>query len=533
MALPSATGSATRGRLMGARLTGSVRTSLLVWLGVGGAAATFVGLALIWIFAVPPFLPADESAHTDYAMQVTHGHLPVAGQPFHAEFPQQGQRTLRQHVSNHPPLYYVFAGPVLRIGQAIHRPMVGILATRGLSATFGLIAVVLTAILAGVVARNASRRARAQLMIVAAGLVATVPSFVAAAGAIQNDSITIAFTIATLLLLGVLVQRGASVKLVIALALCCTGGMLSRATFIQVELVVLITVVLAALWPKEGPIRPLDKDRVRAAIWQAGTIGIVSFLGAGWFYLLNKHRYGDFVGGSAVYALVANRSLEPGAESLTSFFLYPRSWWIQIVQLVGGYGELKITQPPRIVHLTTVLSVILIAALAATLVALARGRRWSDRRGWMLAAGLFVVLAISFLELADHATQHGSENNRYLLDGLAFWGIGVGTGLLLLGFRRLPLIPLVVSAIGVYGSIHFTLIIARRQPLLAGRGWFDALATSMDALGMPAARVILVLFLALIVAGLLVQLITLCWLGNRLATESGNTPRHARQEATA
>jgi hypothetical protein len=312
--------------------------------------------------------------------------------------------------------------------------------------------------------------------------------------------------------------------------------MLSRATFIQVLLVVLITVLVAAVWPTDGsPVFPLQGDRVRAGILRAVVIGGVSFLGAGWFYILNKHRYGDFVGGSAVYAIVANRAIEPGADSLTSFFLYPRSWWIQVVQLVGGYGELKVSQPARIVHLTTLLSIILIAALAAVFVALARNRRWDDRRGWLLIGGLFVVLAISFIEIADHATQHGSENNRYLLDGVAFWGVGVGAGLLLLGSRRLPVMPLVVSLLGIYGSIHFTLIIAGRQPLLRGRGWFDALATSMDHLGMPAPRLILGLFLALIAAGVLAQTVALCWLGNWLAHD--RTPvvdrEQAPQEATA
>jgi hypothetical protein len=146
-----------------------------------------------------------------------------------------------------------------------------------------------------------------------------------------------------------------------------------------------------------------------------------------------------------------------------------------------------------------------------------------------------VVLAISFIEIADHATQHGSENNRYLLDGVAFWGVGVGAGLLLLGSRRLPVMPLVVSLLGIYGSIHFTLIIAGRQPLLRGRGWFDALATSMDHLGMPAPRLILGLFLALIAAGVLAQAVALCWLGNWLAHDP--TPvadrEQAPQEATA
>jgi 4-amino-4-deoxy-L-arabinose transferase-like glycosyltransferase len=497
--------------------------------------ATFTALTLIWVFAVPPFLPADESAHTDYAMQVTHGHLPIAGQPFHAEFPQLGQRTLRQHVSNHPPLYYVFAGPVLRIGAFVGRPLVGILAARGLTAIFGLVAVGLAAVLAGLVARSASRRARAQLMIVAAGLTATIPSFIAASGAIQNDSLTILFTMAALSLLAWVVRCGATRRRIAALAICCTAGMLSRSTFIQVLLVVLITVFVVAIWPQDGKILPLQRDRVKTGLLQVVVIGGVSFLGAGWFYILNKHRYGDFVGANAVNKLVAGRALEPGATSLFSFFTYPRTWWIQIVQLSGGYGELRLRQPATIEHLSTVLAVILCASVAAVLFSIARGRQWNDRRGWLLVAGLFVVLAISFAEIAVHATQHGSENNRYLLDGIAFWGVGVGGALLLLGFRRLPLIPLAVMVLGSIGALRYTLFIARRQPILAGRGWFDALATSMAHVGLPGARAILGLFIALLVAGLLAQAIALVWLGNRVVDDpvTKPAPKHAAQEASA
>lgn len=498
--------------------------------------ATFTALTLIWVFAVPPFLPADESAHTDYAMQVTHGHLPIAGQPFHAEFPQLGQRTLRQHVSNHPPLYYVFAGPVLRIGAAVGRPLVGILAARGLTALFGLAAVVLAAVLAGLVARTAGRRARAQLMVVAAGLTATIPSFVAASGAVQNDSLTILFTMAALSLLAWVVRSGATRGRIAALTICCTAGMLCRSTFIQVLLVVLITVFVAANWPREGKILPLHRDRIRAGLLQVAVIGGVAFLGAGWFYILNKHRYGDFVGANAVNKLVAGRALEPGAESLFSFFTYPRTWWIQIVQLSGGYGELRLHQPATIEHLATLLAVLLCASVGAVLFAVARGRGWNDRRGWLLVAGLFVVLAISFIEIAVHATAHGSENNRYLLDGIAFWGVGVGGALLLLGFRRAPVVPLAVMVIGSIGALRYMLFIARRQPILAGRGWFDALATSMAHVGMPGARAVLGLFVALLVAGLLAQAIALVWLGNRVVDDPvlrQTPPKHAAQEASA
>jgi hypothetical protein len=205
------------------------------------------------------------------------------------------------------------------------------------------------------------------------------------------------------------------------------------------------------------------------------------------------------------------------------------------VQLSGGYGELRLRQPATIEHLSTVLAVILCASVAAVLFSIARGRQWNDRRGWLLVAGLFVVLAISFAEIAVHATQHGSENNRYLLDGIAFWGVGVGGALLLLGFRRLPLIPLAVMVLGSIGALRYTLFIARRQPILAGRGWFDALATSMAHVGLPGARAILGLFIALLVAGLLAQAIALVWLGNRVVDDpvTKPAPKHAAQEASA
>ena len=72
----------------------------------------------------------DERAHVDYAWQVAHGHLPVAATEFTAEFPELGQKSYFQHVSNHPPLYYAIAGPVLRAANATGHPASGLYALR-------------------------------------------------------------------------------------------------------------------------------------------------------------------------------------------------------------------------------------------------------------------------------------------------------------------------------------------------------------------------------------------------------------------
>ncbi len=126
--------------------------------GLRGVLLLYAGLVLVWVFCVPLFGPADERAHVDYAWQVAHGHLPVAGTPFTAEFPDLGQVGYVQHVSNHPPLYYAVAGPLLRLADALGHPAVGLYALRLLNALLTLVTVLVVARLAAVVAARARPR---------------------------------------------------------------------------------------------------------------------------------------------------------------------------------------------------------------------------------------------------------------------------------------------------------------------------------------------------------------------------------------
>lgn len=484
------------------------RTGFALRLGVFGALAMFAGLTLVWLLAVPPFTPGDESAHVDYAVRVSRGQLPVAGPRITPLFP--GQVAVPQHVANHPPLYYALSGPILRASLASGHPIDGVLAVRVLGLLLSLGTVLLAAVLAGRVAARSSGPARAQLMVAAAGLVAGLPSLVAASGTVENDALTIVLAIAVLAVLAGVVRAGATAGRVAALAIGCTAGMLARATFLQIVLVVVGTLAVCALRGRSRPIR----GRLFAAALQVGTVLAAVLVGAGWFYRLNDRRYGDFDGGSVVYHLVSNRPLLPGGTGIGRFLVTPWEWWIQLAQLAGGPVGMFDHQPRHAIYAAIALGALFGAAVIALGAAVARGTRWRDRDGWLTLGGLVAVLVISILEIAQHVTDKGTPNNRYLLEAAGFWGVGAGTALLALGGRRRPVALLAVVAIEAVSAIGFTLDVAHRQhDLYDGHGWFDTLSSSMAGNGVGPAAPVLVLLLAVVLAGLAAQAVALVRLG--------------------
>lgn len=498
----------------------SARASRLVTLGVAGAVLTFAALVLIPILAIRPFLPADESAHVDYAMQVAHGHLPVAGPVFHPEF--AGQRVTSQYVSNHPPLYYAIAGPPLRLALHFHHAQAGLLAVRALSIVFGAVAIVLLALFAGKVAARTSRRTRTQLMVAAAGLAATLPSLVSASAAIQNDTLMVAFVAATSALLAHAVRHGLSTRRMVLLGLCCAGGMLSRATFIGVLLATLGVIAVLSLWPAGFGVRPTAL-RWRQAVARVVIVGGISVLGAAWYYALNYQRYGDFIGGSVAYDLVKHRPKQPGASSPLHYLLTWGGIKVQLEQLAGGWDSLLGGQLHRTDVLAAVIAALLVLAVAGTVVAAVRRQRWRDREGWILGLALVVMLLIAYVSVADHVAHGGGPNNRYLLSALGFWAVAVAAAVLLIGPRRWPVPVLVLIGLQVLGSINLSVILVHRLPPLGWHAWFSGLADGMVGAHIPAARPVLILLLALVVLGFLAQAAALFALG-RLPESAAPAP---------
>ena len=468
--------------------------------GVGGALLLYVGLVLIWVFCVPLFGPADERAHVDYAWQVAHGHLPVAGSPFVAEFPELGQESYVQHVANHPPLYYAITGPLLRLAEAMGHPAAGLYAVRLLNAATTLITILVIARVAAAVTVRARHGVRVAVVVAASVLAAVNPALLAASGAIQNDAPSILLAALVALVIAQAARSGVDTRTVALVAVLCTLGTLTRVTFLTVAVIAVVFTVALSLWPGLRPSRPTRETMLRAAGRGLAIVASVA-AGAGWFLLLNLHRYGDLTGGSAIYNIdsVAARDLAPGAASgPLAYLLHPATWWTQLRQLVAPVPSLS-DGKLRYDVLTAVLVVVLVLAVVAAV--RRRGAGTLDRPGAVTMLLLAVLLAASMAKLAVHVSHRGGANQRYLLDALGLWA--VGGALLVVGLARLaPHAVALVGALGATGTVLYAAGIVARTDNSVGASTFGDLRASLSDSIVPGAGLICVVALLMTVAGL-------------------------------
>ncbi|MDQ1721254.1 MAG: hypothetical protein QOI26_988, partial [Pseudonocardiales bacterium] len=298
----------------------------------------YLGLATLWALAVPLFVPADEKEHVDYAYQVGHGHLPLAGGPLHAQFPALGQRSGTQYVAYHPPLYYLLVSPLVRLGSGSTHPRLWLLAVRGFGILLAAASVVLVAVLARRVFAHWDAVRRTQLAVLAAGLVAVVPSMIGATASIMNDPLELILVVVAAVCLAGIVRSGVSLRRVVVIAVVCGLGMLSRVTYVQALVSVIVALTLSLILLPAAGRDPLPRGhRLRQAAGYLAIVAATPALMAGWFYLLNKDRYGSFTGSNVAYQLVAGRQLQPRMSGPFRFAFDPHSWWAQLLQL-GGAG---------------------------------------------------------------------------------------------------------------------------------------------------------------------------------------------------
>lgn len=483
-----------------------LRSSRVLRYGVAGALVLYVAVMLVHVFGVPLFDPPDERAHVDYAWQVAHGELPVAGTTFTAEFPELGQTDYFQHVSNHPPLYYAITGPVLRLFDAIGHPTTGLYALRLVNVGFTLLTVLAIGRLAAIITARARREVRIATVIAACSIAAVNPALIAASGAIQNDALAVLLGTLLVTVLARAVRSGVDRGVLVQVAVLCTLGMLTRVTFLTVAAVGVAAVVALTLWP-DLRLRVPGRDALLSAVRRAVAIGATIAAGAGWFLLLNLHRYGDLTGGSAVYGLesIKERTWAPGAEAgPLVYLLHPNSWWVQLRQLTAPpFANMK-----NNVGLT-VLAIIVGLVLLAAVVAVLRGRARGivDRPGTVTLLLLAVLFAGGMAKLALHVSNRGSSYQRYLLDALGLWAVGAALLVLALG-RLAPHALAVIAGFGAVGSVAFAASIVLRADAInrgadpvTSRG-FDVLRDTLTDSVVPGAAVLVVLAAAVGIAGL-------------------------------
>lgn len=484
------------------------RTRTLVRMGVAGAVVTFLCIGVLFVFAVPPFVPADESSHAGYALRVTDGEIPNVDELVEVQLP--GQRPTRYFTANHPPLYYVVAGPILRWGRDSGHPYAGIRLTRGLSVALGAAAVALAALFAGTVLRGfrTGERRRSEAMVLVAGLVATVPTYVFTASFVHNDMLAVA----TL----VLAYVGAAAALVDRptrwnVAAVAIGSGLTMATrFSGLGIVALCCGALACagLWRTAGSRRRRVLNAAGLALVPVATVLVTS----GWFYLRNKREYGDFAGINGNLEFLHRVDKYTPWSYLTDRLSLP-DLFVR-TENAGGWASLPYFGWYERKVLAVVVAVVAVGAVLA-MVRLVRERQpfggWSaDRLSQLALVGFVVAMPlVAWVQLAGFVSQTGAPHPRYMFGVLP--AIALGVALAVMAFRGRWGAMVGAAIVGIQAAIT-VMTVGRWIRVRTGVEPVHPLTELRDALGaggIGRPRAVLGLLLLGALVGLALQVVAL------------------------
>ena len=491
--------------------------------GVTAAVALYLSLALPRVLATHEFVP-DESAHVAYAFEVSAGHLPELGRHVVART-LPGQPVSYQYVANHPPLYHVLAGWVLRAATPDSALLTGRLFTALLT--------VPTIVLAALLALSLRVRFGRQLAVATAALVASFAPLILAGASVQNDSLLALCGTAALTALVRVIRIGPTRARYAGLSVACAAGMLTK-----INMIATVAVAVAAL-AATAAATPRGRRRVRAWLSGPALVLAVTAAAAGWFYARIWSRYGDPLGGSVIYSLVAHRDREPSGTTVQSYLLDPRSWWNLWAQAFGGDYTRRSADPSITAPLAAAGAILVLAGAAIWAAGGIRRRRdWPRGRDAVQAlaipAALVAVVLGPVVLIADHVTHLGAPQARYLVPAVAAYAVIIASTLARLPGRRLGLAAIAFVGLQVVGTVAGIADALYRAsgkgttPDLDGHGWWHAFEVSLAARGHPPQLV--AVFVATGAVALVVIAVSLAVTGR---SESTSSPDSAARVTTA
>ncbi len=445
-------------------------------LGLAGAALILLGFGLLATFAIAPFRSADESAGAAYGLAVSEGRLPTMDDQVVPQIP--GQRNVRQHVANHPPLYYALVATPLGLGVQHGHPVAGLRAARLETLVFGLAGVLAAAAMAMGV------RGRREVAVGTAAVTATVCSFTAVTTTVMNDALAMMFCTVALVGLVHIALRGLRPAPVAAVTLGAVGGLATRETAAPLVGLAVGGLLVAGVVHT----RPQWRGLLVGLACANGLVALAA-LTVGWFYLRNQRLYGSLTG-----ELYLGRRTTRLA-SLSEFLTRPR-WYVEFAQLLAGRQRVQPTA------LTVVLGLLWSGVLAGAVIGLRGMVARRHRPSWpmRILVGMLVSLVGSlWVAIAVHVSVTGGLNPRYVFPGLAVLTLAVAGGL-----RAVPGGPpglwLAAAPWAQAATVGWWLLVITdtQHPAPA----LDRLPAALRDAGVPLAPLVVLLLLGVVAAGL-------------------------------
>jgi hypothetical protein len=497
------------------RLTGSGPSDVSnpVRRGVLGAVVTLVSLGLVLLLAAPPFLELDETGHVAYGVAVNEGRLPRITEPADTGMPTQ--RDYEQRHGAQPPLYYTLIAPIVGSGSGSDHWAASVRGARAVSLLASVVTVVATAAVAGLLVR----RRRAETMVLAAGLAASLSVFIGVSSFVRNDSLAIAGGAVALVGAFAALRDGPRPRWI---ALACLGSAWTMATrFNGVILVGLVALGLAAAVYLRSS-APGWSRAARAAL--LGTLPLACVAAtSGWFYWRNYRLYGDVAATERLHELSGGRE---ATYSLVGWLFEPTAVPTVLLQALGG-GSWTSNLFFPVENALLVLALVLIAVGAAWR---PRARESADsgtddanraeaangadpgegdavsRRSRMVMLLIAIALPLSaWYQLSLWVSYSGNPLARYMLVALPVLAAGVAAACL--GHRAGRGRVVGLAVIGLQATFAF-LGFGR----WLGYRWFDisgdavgVLVESLDRAGVPRPALVLALLAVGAAVGIAMQ----------------------------
>lgn len=434
-------------------------------MGVAGAVLVFVGVALFASVSLPWEGTLDTRYHIDYAYQVWLGHLP---EPYGLVFDAEGAATSddRQFASAHPPLMYLLAAAVMGPAFGANDWGMAVALGRALNMVFGVLCVLALAWAAWEIGGPWRRR-----LAIAVAVFGTLSvSFVRLSADFYNDILLTAIATASLALAIKVLRCGVSVWRIAGLSVLTSAGMLTKATYIFMLILVVGAIGVAAVIHRRGPaIRALAAGAVRAV-----PVVLAPLLASGWFYARNAALSGSWYR-STPKEQVGDRPYRTTRDALADpeFYLVVPDRMLGQIQV--SWAWVTNWQASRVLVGALVLSALVWAGTR-----LVRRMRADQRSSvtagavWAMLLPIGLILGLYAAQLS-HATGYGAFNYRYFLPGTFAIALVLALGALAWGRAARFLVP-GVALVMIYGTWRYSeyLVVRRYTEIVGERTGLEA-----------------------------------------------------------